>query len=298
MSVSTGSAVRVRDLRKGFGDGPVLDGLDFEVPGGEITVLMGPNGVGKSILLSCIAGGLYPDGGEITVFGRAPENASGAMSFMLQDAMLVDELTGRENVAFFQDLHAGATGGWQQILERLSFDSSALEREVNDYSGGMKRKLELAITLSADVRLSLLDEPTAALDVTTVETLHAMLSERREAGETVLLSSHLPADAGLADRVVFLTGSGLVAEGPPAELLEEVPPVVHAEGAAGDVGGFVRGERLFESDVGRRGFLRAGVGAETVTNNTGERGGRVEVREPTHVDLFNFYVHVAGDGHA
>jgi ABC-type multidrug transport system ATPase subunit len=288
-------AVRVQDLTKDFGDGAIFEGLEFEIPKEKITLLMGPNGVGKTILLSCIGGGLYPDEGAITVFGDDPQNASGAMNFMLQDAMLVDELTGRENVAFFQDLHPGATGEWQTILEQLSFDMDALEREVNDYSGGMKRKLELAITLSVDTHLSLLDEPTAALDVTTVETLHSMLSDRREGGETILMSSHLPTDAGLADRLVFLTESGLVTEGPPAKLLDDVPEVVHVEGTANGVDGFVRKERLFESDVGRRGFLREDVDRETVENRTDEQGGRIEVREPTHVDLFNFYVHVADD---
>jgi ABC-type multidrug transport system ATPase subunit len=295
VTVSTGPAVSVQGLTKDFGDGSVFEGLEFEIPEEKITLMMGPNGVGKTILLSCIAGGLYPDEGEVAVFGADPETASAAMSFMLQDAMLVDELTGRENAAFFRDLHPRATGEWQTILEALSFDMDALDREVNDYSGGMKRKVELAITLSVDTQLSLLDEPTAALDVTTVETLHSMLSDRREAGETILMSSHLPTDAGLADRIVFLTESGLVAEGSPAELLDDVPEVVHIEGTADDVDDFVRHERLFESDVGRRGFLREDVEAETVESGTDEGGGRIEVREPTHVDLFNFYVHVADD---
>jgi len=171
----------------------------------------------------------------------------------------------------------------------------ALDREVTDYSGGMKRKLELAITLSVETRLSLLDEPTAALDVTTVETLHSMLSDRRETGETILMSSHLPTDADLADRVIFLTESGLVAEGPPAELLDDVPDVVHVEGTASGVGEFVRDGRLFESDVGQRGFLRSDVDAKTVQHRADKRGSRVDVREPTHVDLFNFYIHVADD---
>lgn len=292
MSTNT-PAVRVRDLTKDFGNGSIFEGLGFEIPEEKITLLMGPNGVGKTILLSCIAGGLYPDEGTVSVFGEDPESASGAMNFMLQDAMLVDELTGRENISFFQDLHPGATGEWQTILDGLSFDMDALDREVNDYSGGMKRKLELAITLSVDTQLSLLDEPTAALDVTTVETLHSMLSDRKEAGETILMSSHLPTDTDLADRVIFLTESGLVAEGPPAKLLEDVPDVVHVEGSTNSVDTFVRKERLFESDVGRRGFLRSDVDTETLQRNSDTEGGRVDVREPTYVDLFNFYVHVA-----
>jgi ABC-type multidrug transport system ATPase subunit len=287
--------VRVQELTKDFGEGAVFEDLNFEIPEKKITLLMGPNGVGKTILLSCIGGGLYPDEGTVAVFGDDPESARGAMNFMLQDAMLVDELTGRENVAFFEDLHPQATDEWRAILEDLSFDMDALDREVNDYSGGMKRKLELAITLSVDAELSLLDEPTAALDVTTVETLHSMLSDRQETGETVLMSSHLPTDADLADRIIFLTESGLVAEGSPAELLEDVPEVVHTEGTASDVETYVRQERLFESDVGRRGFVREDSEVQAIESGTDQRGGRIEVREPTYVDLYNYYVHIADD---
>jgi len=289
------TAVRVRGLRKGFGDGDVLDGIDLEVPDGEITLLMGPNGVGKTILLSCIAGGLHADEGEVSVLGAPPEAADHLLSFMLQDAMLVDELTGRENVAFFRDLHPRSTETPDNILERLAFDTGALEREVGDYSGGMKRKLELAISLSVDVPLYLLDEPTAALDMTSVERVHSMLAERRAAGQTVLVSSHLPADADLADHIAVVTGDGISAAGSPAELLERVPMVVLAEGPA-DITGAVREGRLFEGEARRRGFLREDTDPESVTA-TGQ-GAAVEVREPTYTDLFNYYVHLEtpGDG--
>ena len=290
---TTDPAVRVSNLRKGFGDSPVLDGIDFEVPRGEITLLMGPNGVGKTILLSCIAGGLRADAGEIAVFGESPEQADTAMNFMLQDAMLVDELSGRENVAFFRDLHPQATGEWRSILEQLSFDMDALDRSVGDYSGGMKRKLEFAITLSADVPLLLLDEPTAALDMTTVDTVHSILTARRDAGNTVLMSSHLPGDTGLADRLVLLDESGLVAVGSPGSLLEAVPDVVRTEGAVDGVREHVQAGRFFETDATRRGFLRPAVDAATVESVGGGPGTRIEVADPTYTDLFNYYVHVA-----
>ena len=134
---------------RGFGDGAILDGVGFDVPAGETTLLMGPNGR-KTILLSCIAGGLHPDDGEVAVFGRSPEGARSALNFMLQDAMLVDELSGRENAAFFRDLHPRATDEWRTVLEELSFDVDALDREVGDYSGGMKRKLEHYVHVASD----------------------------------------------------------------------------------------------------------------------------------------------------
>lgn len=286
MTVAT-PAVSVRELRKGFGDGEVLAGVDLDVPAGEITLLMGPNGVGKTILLSCIAGGLYADAGDISVFGDSPDAATEQLSFMLQDAMLVDELTGRENVAFFRDLHPRTTDQYEDILATLDFDIEALEREVGDYSGGMKRKLELAISLSVDVPLYLLDEPTAALDMTTVESLHSLLAKRRAAGETVLISSHLPTDAELADYVAFVTEEGVSAVRPPEELLAEVPTVVLAEGTT-DITENVREGRLFDGEIYRRGFLQEGTNPETVTSGT----DAIQVREPTYLDMFNYYIHL------
>lgn len=291
MSVA-GAAVSVRGLHKRFGSDEVLAGVDLEVPRGEITLLMGPNGVGKTILLSCIAGGLYPDEGDVRVFGASPAEAEERLSFMLQDSMLVSELTGRENVNFFRDLHPESTDEFEDILRRLDFEVDALEKEVGDYSGGMQRKLELAVSLSVDVPLYLLDEPTAALDMTTVEQLHAMLSARREAGETVVISSHLPTDADLADHIAVVTERGVTAVGSPADLLGAVPPVVLAEGPV-DIGGQVRDGRLFEGEIHRRGFLREDVDPETVT--AGENGTTIRVREPTYTDLFNYYVHLEGE---
>jgi ABC-type multidrug transport system ATPase subunit len=206
--------------------------------------------------------------------------------------MLVEELTGRENVNFFRDLHPKSTDEVEEILQRLDFEMDALEREVGDYSGGMKRKLELAISLSVDVALYLLDEPTAALDMTTVEQLRAMLSARREAGETVVISSHLPTDADLADHIAVVTDRGVSAVGSPEDLLDAVPPVVLAEGPV-DIREHVRAGRLFEGEIHRRGFLPENLDRETVT--AGENGTAVRVREPTYTDLFNYYVHLEGD---
>ncbi|MFT4891612.1 MAG: ABC-2 type transport system ATP-binding protein [Halobacteriales archaeon] len=291
--VSDVAAIETRSLGKDFGDVGVLEALDLEVHEEEITLLMGPNGSGKTILLTCIAGGLQPETGKVEVFGRSPTEAGSQLSFMLQDGMLVDQLTGRENVAFFRDLHPRATERWREVLEALAFDTDDLDREVSEYSGGMKRKLELAITLAADVPLYLLDEPTAALDVTVVDALHAVLADLHAGGRTILLSSHRPVDAGLADRIAFVRNGGIVSEGRPETLLEGVPRVLHVEGVRDGMREYVRDERLFEAGVERRGFLRDGVGPETVTNAVDDPTASVRVTDPSVTDLFNYYVRIA-----
>jgi ABC-type multidrug transport system ATPase subunit len=203
--------------------------------------------------------------------------------------MIVDELTGAENIAFFRGLHPNSTDQYTQILEQLEFDLDKLDREAGDYSGGMKRKLELAISLSVDVPLYLLDEPTAALDMTTIDRLHAMLADRREEGDTILMSSHLPTDADLADQIAFVTEAGVPATGTPEALLTNVPKVVLVESSS-DITNTVRDGKLFEGEVYRRGFLRDAVDPDEVTD-TGD-SGPAEVREPTYTDMFNYYVHL------
>ena len=288
-------AIRVDGLGKSFDGETVLEDISMTLPAGKITLVMGPNGVGKTILLSCLAGGLHSDCGEITVFGKSPAEARADLSFMLQDGLLVDELTGRENIEFFEALHPAATDKWHPLLDSLGFESEALDREVRDYSGGMKRKLELAITLSVDVPLYLLDEPTAALDVTTIDILHSLLSDRRRKGDTVVMSSHLPADAELADYLVFIGPAGVIASGRPKQLLDAVPRVVHVEGRTGSVAECILDRRLFETGQEHRGFLRDGADPSAV-NGTGDRTGqRVHVTGPTVTDLFNYYVHIEED---
>jgi ABC-2 type transport system ATP-binding protein len=289
----TVAAIETHDLHKDFGEVGVLDGLDLEVYENEITLLMGPNGSGKTILLSCIAGGLHPDDGRIEVRGLSPEAAASELSFMLQDGMLVDQLTGRENVAFFQDLHPRATDRWQQVLDALEFEHKDLDREVSEYSGGMKRKLELAIALAPEVPVYLLDEPTAALDVTVVDALHAILADLESTGKTILLSSHRPVDAGLADRIAFVTDGGIVAQDRPENLLSGVPQVVHVEGIHDGVGEFVQDGRLFEAGVERRGFLRNDVDTGTITSAVDDPTASVRVTDPSVTDLFNYYVRIA-----
>ncbi|MFC7070131.1 ABC transporter ATP-binding protein [Halobaculum lipolyticum] len=288
LSSDADPAVEAHGLTKSFGDHPpVFAGVDLTFQRGETTLLMGPNGSGKTVLLSCLAGGLRPSAGSISVFGEQPRDARSQLVFMLQDGLAVDDLSGRENAAFYTALHPDATDRWQEVADSLELD--ALDRRVADYSGGMRRKLELALTLSVDVPLYLLDEPTAALDPTTVERFHAMLDDLADAGRTVVATSHSPRDLRAADRLVFFDSDGIVADGEPSALREATPSVVVVEDGAGDgLRPLLRDDRLFDTDAGRRGFLAADVDPETVADQQGVRA----VEAPTAPDVFNYYVHI------
>lgn len=287
------ATIEVRDVRKAFGNDGVLDGVDLEIGPGETTVLMGPNGSGKTVLLSCLAGGLHSDEGTIDVLGDAPADARDRLSFLQQDALAIPNLSGRQTARFYADLHPRSTGRWRDLLER--FDLDALDRQVRDYSGGMTRKLELAVTLDPDVPVYLLDEPTTDLDMNAVDTLHAILRERVDDGNTVVLASHLPGDARSADRLVFLVGGEIVADGSPEGLLAEVPPVVRFRGSTPPrvAEEYLRRGRTFERGEVAVGFLEPDATRDAVADATGT--GSVEQVEPTYADLFNYHVHVARD---
>lgn len=283
--------VEATGLTKQFDSGdPVIEDVDLTIHEGETTILVGPNGAGKTVLLCCLAGGLRPSAGTVEVFGRPPREAQSQFVFTLQDGLAVDELSGRENAAFYTRLHPAATDRWTEVADRLALDEAALDRRVGDYSGGMTRKLELAVTLSVDVPLYVLDEPTAALDPGAVERFHAILDELAAAGRTVVATSHSPRDLRVADRLVFVGEDGLLADGSPETLRASVPPVVVVDDTrrVETPEEIVTDGRLFDTDSGRRGFLASDADRASVT----AREDVVEVTDPTAADTFNYFVHL------
>lgn len=283
-------------LRKSFGDEGVLEAVDLTVEAGELLVLMGPNGGGKSVLLSCLAGSQRPSAGDVEVFGEPATARADTTSFLLQDALALEKLTGRENVDFYRGLHPRFTDEWRDHVRTLGI-ADDLDKPVADYSGGMRRKLELAIAASIDVPLYLFDEPTAALDLATIPRVHELFREQRDAGKTLVVASHRPMNADVADRLAFLADGRIVATGSPEDLLASVPPVVEtraanasalADGAAGEpfaVAGNVRA--IVPSRDGDAADLE-GVPAELAAATEIDRA-ELSVVEPTYTDLFNYY---------
>lgn len=294
MSKSTSqSTLEARNLTKGFTHQQVLNGIDLTVSEGEILMLMGPNGAGKSVFASCLAGSSEPDEGEIRLLGeKTPIEARASISAMVQGQMAVPDLTGRENLRFYSDLHPHGTDEWTEFIDRLEL-ADDLDRPVRQYSGGMVRKLEVAITLSADVPLYMFDEPTAEMDLAIIRELHNIFIELQSAGKTLLVTSHAPIDTQIADRIAFLRDGQIVADGKPGELLDELPRVLRVRGAVPEEKQLL-GDRMFQRGDEIRGFLSANIDVnEMEAEHNGGGNSIVEIDPPSYTDLFNYYTYIS-----
>jgi ABC-2 type transport system ATP-binding protein len=219
--------VNARGIRKAFGGATVLDGVDLAVPAGQVFALLGPNGAGKTTLIRILATLLRPDAGTAVVAGRDlladPAGVRRAISLTGQYAAVDDMLTGEENLRMMARLrHLGAREARDRAARLLAeFDlDGARRRLVKTYSGGMRRRLDLAASLVARPELLFLDEPTTGLDPRSRERLWEAVRELAADGVTVLLTTQYLAEAEqLADRVALLHRGRVAAEGTAGELM-------------------------------------------------------------------------------
>lgn len=287
-----------KNVRKRFGKtGQVLHNVDLQVKEGEILVLMGPNGVGKTILLCCITGGLHPSGGDIQVFGQPPTSKTvhKKTGFLLQGSLALPYLTGRENIKYYSRLHGNATDRWKKLVEQLEIKKD-LDRLVKDYSGGMKRKIEAITTLTVEAPLYVLDEPTTGLDLSIIHKIQDILLSFKGERKTILLSTHNPINAQIADRIAFMRleeGKGVIVKiATPQQLLEDVPPVFRIPRATARVRRKVRkkalGNQVFEKGGEIRAFFPSSQEVDTIRKETTIK----QVDEPTYTDMFNYYAKV------
>jgi ABC-2 type transport system ATP-binding protein len=223
--------IATRDLRKSYGDHLVLDGIDLEVAAGTVYALLGPNGSGKTTTVKILSTLLPPDAGAVRVAGHdvvaEPDAVRAAIGVTGQFSAVDDLLTGEENLRLMADLHhlPGGRGGRRvaALLDRFDL-AGAARRPTGGYSGGMRRRLDLAMTLVGDPRIIFLDEPTTGLDPRSRRDLYQVVRGLVADGATVLLTTQYLEEAdALADRVALLDRGHFVAEGTPAELKRLVP---------------------------------------------------------------------------
>jgi daunorubicin resistance ABC transporter ATP-binding subunit len=227
----TAMAIDVAGLRKSYGEHVVLDGIDLQIREGTIYALPGPNGAGKTTTVHILSTLIQPDAGEVRVAGndlrRNPDGVRSAIGLTGQFAAVDSLLTGEENLLLMADLrHLDRRAGRRRaavLLEQFDLVEAG-RKPVGTFSGGMRRRLDLAMTLIGDPRIIFLDEPTTGLDPRSRRTMWQIIRDLLSGGVTLLLTTQYLEEADqLADRVGVLDGGHLIAEGTPAELKRRVP---------------------------------------------------------------------------
>ncbi|MBC7772229.1 MAG: ABC transporter ATP-binding protein [Pyrinomonadaceae bacterium] len=212
--------LKISELRKSFGTLVAVDGMSFEIARGEVFGLLGPNGAGKSTTINMAIGVLTPDSGSVEIEGVGPptrKDARRLIGFAPQSLALYDELSGRENIEFFGRLQ-GLSGvrlheRAQAVLDAVGLTDRAKDK-TGTYSGGMKRRLNLAAALVHDPQIVLLDEPTAGVDPQSRNNIIEMVQTLANAGKTIVYTTHYMEEAAkLCDRVGIMDKGQILAIG-------------------------------------------------------------------------------------
>ncbi len=220
------SVIEAEGLVKTFGDFTAVDDVSFEVPRGTVFGLLGPNGAGKTTIVRMLTTLAVPTRGRARVAGhdvvQEPEAVRASMGLTAQSATVDELLTGRENLRLIGDLYGLPRGTVRSraddLLERFSL-TEAGDKVVKDYSGGMRRRIDLAVSLIAHPSVLLLDEPTTGLDPRSRVELWDVLRDLVRDGTTLLLTTQYLDEADqLADRIVVIDHGRIIAQGTPLEL--------------------------------------------------------------------------------
>ena len=220
--------VRLQNVHKSYGHTEVLHGIDLEIPAGQITGLLGPSGHGKTTMVNLIVGALRTTSGEIHVLGEPapPRKVKTQIGYMPQSDALYDDLTASQNLRFFGSLYGLSRRVMDEAIPRVlaavSLQNEGSSRKtVGAFSGGMKRRLSLAIAMLHSPRLLVLDEPTVGLDPVHRIKLWKTFRELVAAGSTLLITTHVMDEAAGCDDIIMLHDGRVIARGAPHDLVAQ-----------------------------------------------------------------------------
>ena len=311
MSSGPAYPLACRGLTKAFGSLRAVDDVGFHIAEGETYGLLGPNGAGKTTAISIVAGVLEADAGEVLVEGRPvttlTTQARAAIGYVPQELAIYPDLTGRENLVFFARLYGiprnGVRARVDEVLATIGLVDRADDR-TKEYSGGMKRRLNIGIGLLHRPRLLILDEPTVGVDPQSRNAILENVAELSSSGMAVLYTTHYMEEAErLCDRIGIIDGGRLQAEGTRRELVAlvgerdrvTIAGTGNLAAAARAVGG-LRGVQEAGATDGRISLLVEGArealpGILETVHAAGVRAGSVEVAEP---NLEGVFLHLTG----
>ncbi|KAB8125680.1 ABC transporter ATP-binding protein [Gracilibacillus oryzae] len=218
--------ISIRQISKRFKEKTVLNTIDLTMQEGSIYGFIGPSGAGKTTLVKMIVGMEKPDSGSISVLNQAVPNFSllQEIGYMAQSDALYPELTGKENLTFFASLYQLSK---TEMKERITYAArlvnltDQLSKKVSAYSGGMKRRLSLAIALIQNPKILILDEPTVGIDPELRQSIWQELIQLKEAGKTIIVTTHVMDEAERCDYIAMIRDGAIITRGTPAELKEQ-----------------------------------------------------------------------------
>jgi len=294
-------AIHVENLIKTYGRRRVLDGVNLDVRESEFYALMGPNGSGKTTLASIIAAVKTQDSGIVEVYGSKPAQAKEFIGYVPQENFSSPKLSGRENLMYFANLlgHSRKQANHlvDEMLQSVGLSEEA-DKRVAKYSGGMRKKLEVATAIFPGIKVLILDEPTTGLDPAARRSFFSMIQEIMDRKTSIILITHIGSDAELASRVGLIDSGKMIAEGTPDELkrkhaIEDVITVemaVKTDSVLTVLKGFSIDERVAESEAGYKIYSRNGdrVLADVVRSldQAGHKVLRIEMARPSLEDVF------------